>query len=145
MATVVQDLEASQKRCLELEAAQAASADALKVKDQAIEAGVKALADEKAISAKAQEAITAGVDALKAEQDAHAATKAQLELAQKQLANPAHLAVKNQGSQAAVPEGGSQATETKTQAEWRAEHNEIKDPVAQAQFRGEHRKELGLK
>lgn len=145
MSTVVQDLEKAAGRIVELEAALAASGNALTAAQAAIEDGAKALADERAVSAKAREAVKAAADALAAEQASHAQTKAQLEQAQKELENPAYLAVKNQGSSAAVPEGGAQAAEKKTRAEWSAEHNAITDPVAQARFRSEHRKELGLK
>ena len=80
-----------------------------------------------------------------AEKSAHEATKVELATAKAALANPAFAAAAARGDKTAVKEGCSEAgKDIMTKAEALAEYRKITDPVAQACFRRDHRKELGL-
>lgn len=149
MATIVQQLEESQKACAaaissnveqaaqivaitgERDAAKTAHADA-----------VKAHADE---LAKVKASATKASEDLAGEIAAHGSTKQQLEKAQHALAHPAFADAATRGEKKPTAEGGTgteipPATPEQVQAEYR----KIEDPVARARFRNEHKKELGI-
>jgi predicted nucleic acid-binding Zn-ribbon protein len=79
-----------------------------------------------------------------AEKSAHEATKAELATAKAALANPAFAAAAAQGDKQAVKEGGAEASHVMTKAEALVEYKKLNDPVAEACFRRDHAKILGL-
>lgn len=97
-----------------------------------------------AIEIKSAEELKKVSDVLAAEQVAHVSTKTDLEKAKKVLANPAFAAAASKTSDVPLAEGGSAETVIKTKADCIAEHKKITDPIAQARYRRDNAKELGL-
>jgi len=135
MATIIEELktavELAQAECKAKEMAQAQLAVAQKDLSDVkalFAAESKAFADFKAESEK-----------IKADLSAEVAKKTEL------LKNPAFESAA--ATAAASPENAAvsgQVVIEKTQAEWNAEHDAIKNPRERALFRDAHKKELGL-
>jgi phage shock protein A len=87
------------------------------------------------------------VDALAAEQSAHAATKAELDKAKNALANPAFVDAGARGQASPTPEGGSSA-DVKTPEQAQEEYRKLQRGGADAKtleaYRNQHARELGL-
>jgi len=156
MTTVVKQLEEAQSRIAELEAEVEQSGKTLEAKEaehakalesmqgerDAVQADLKTAQEE---LAKAPEVLKAAEDALKTEQEAHTATKAELEKARKGLANPAFAEAAVAGMPAGTDEGGTAAAEEPlTKAEALAAYKKIEDAKERKAFRKEHAEVLGL-
>jgi len=116
----------------------------------ATEAQDKLTADLTAATEGVRAATEAHTVALKAETDAHAATKLALDEATKKLADPAYQIAGAKGSDKPAPEGGQAKVEevmTREQAEAaysRMDGSTIEGARARAEFRMKHKDILGL-
>lgn len=146
--TVVEQLTEKQTELDAVKAEMQKSVEAVKVATDTLAVTVKERdelkANAQAAEAKHADELKKVQDALTAKEAEHVATVKELETAKQALANPAfaHAAVK--GDKKAVAEGSSEASQLMTKEQARAEHDKLSDPVAQACFRRDHAKELGL-
>lgn len=134
--------DALKAKCADMEKSLSEAQVALAAKDVEI-AAVKAAAD-KAV-AEAGEKLGAAEAQAKAEQELHAATKAELDKARLALANPAFADAAIVGAAKATPEGGAEAARKMTREEALAEYQKIEGAVARAKYREAHAEELGLR
>jgi len=153
--TVVTQLAEQTVKLQALEAAQAESAKLIEQTNQVMEqvkAELVACQAERDVfkgkvadlEAKLVSEATKATEALNAEKAASAQIQQELDKAKVALDNPAYAAAAVVGSATAVAEGGSQASRTLTKEEANAEYNKITDARERAEYRKNHRKELGL-
>lgn len=144
---LLKQLEAAQARLAEMETSAAASATALAAMTAERDALITAKAEAITLGDAAKAEAKAAADLLAAEKTAHEATKADLALKVKALANPAFAAAAVQGVTTPTAEGGT-ATQAMTRDELEAEYAKLPDGQAGAQarqaFRDKHWMVLGL-
>lgn len=147
--TIVQELEQANKSIAGLTAANVDAARSVVAitaeRDAAKQAHADAIAAHEKAIVEVNAAAKKASDDLAAECVAHGATKQQLEKAQHALANPAFADAAVRGETKPTAEGGAApANPPMTLAQAMAEYNKITDAVARAQYRNEHKKELGI-
>lgn len=139
--SMIQELEAAMVDCAKAKADLAVAAARMTDLEKAVAETKATLETERKANAAALESSKAMVESLKA---ANEKMTAELEAAQKALANPAFAVAAVAGDKAAVKEGGNEAVQELTYEQACAEYNKITDPVARKAYREKNGKTLRI-